>query len=182
MNNEKSILRKKAKEIRSSINTEVISTAIINKIAKWEIYQNSHTIMLFYPIGNEINLLKLINDTTKKFVFPVVDGNNMFPVYYKKENGFKIGAFNIKEPIGDIADIKDIELIFVPALAIDNRGYRLGYGKGYYDRFLNNIKNAVTIVPISEHLIFYNIPTEKHDQKSDYIITENTIIPTTYFK
>ena len=178
MNNEKSILRKKAKEIRSSINTEVISTAIINKIAKWDIYQNSHTIMLFYPIGNEINLLKLIDDTTKKFVFPVVDDNNMFPAYYKRENGFKIGAFNIKEPIGDIADINDIELIFVPALAIDNRGYRLGYGKGYYDRFLNNIKNAVTIVPISEHLIFKHVPQEKHDIKSTYIITESRIIKT----
>lgn len=182
MNNDKNLLRQKAKDIRKRLNTEVVSTAIANNIAKWDKYQNSHTIMLFYPIGSEINLLKLLDDNTKRFVFPVVDGNNMHPVFYTKEKGFKTGAFNIKEPIGNTVDMNDIDLILMPALAADEKGYRLGYGKGYYDRFLNNTTNAATAIPISEHLIFNSIPKEEHDKKADYIITENQIIKTELFQ
>ena len=182
MNYNKIIFRQKAKEIRNRLNIEVISNVIVNNIKKWDIYQNSDTIMLFYPIGSEINLLKLMDDTTKKFAFPVVDGNNMYFVYYKKENGFKNGAFNIKEPVGDKVDINNITLILIPALAVDKTGYRLGYGKGYYDRFLSNITNAITAIPISENLVFDNIPKENHDIKANYIITENSINQTELFQ
>lgn len=182
MNNDKNLLRQKSKDIRNRLNTEVISTAIANNIAQWDKYQSSHIIMLFYPIGSEINLLKLLDDRTKRFAFPVVEENNMRPVFYTKEKGFKTGAFNIQEPIGNAADINDIDLILMPALASDKKGYRLGYGKGYYDRFLNNITNATTAIPISEHLIFNSIPKEEHDKKADYIITENQIIKTELFQ
>lgn len=182
MNNTKDLLRQKAKEIRNNLNTEDVSSAIVNQITEWNIYKNSHTIMLFYPIGSEVNLLKLLDDKTKRFVFPVVDKNNMYPIFYTKEKGFKTGAFNIQEPVGDTANINDIDLILMPALAADKQGYRLGYGKGYYDRFLKNITNITTAIPISERLIFNDIPKEEHDQKANYIITENRIIETNYSK
>lgn len=182
MNNLKQILRQKAKDIRKQLNTELVSTAILNNITQWDKYKNSHTIMLFYPIGSEINLLKLLDDNTKQFVFPVVDGNNMHPVFYTKENGFKNGAFNIQEPVGNNVDISNLDLILMPALAVDKQGYRLGYGKGYYDRFLNKKTKPITAIPISDRLVFNNIPTEEHDKKSDYIITENQIIKTELFQ
>lgn len=174
--------RNKAKEIRNKLNTSIISKAIINNIKQWDVYKNAKTVMIFYPIGSEINLLELINDDSKTFVFPIVTGSDMKPVIYNKNKGFKTGAFNIKEPIGDIVKINDIDLILMPALAVDKEGCRLGYGKGYYDRFLKNIKNTATAVPISEHLLFDSIPKEVHDQKADFIITENQIINTSLFQ
>lgn len=183
MKHNKQLLRIEAKKIRKSLNTETISTTIVDNIKQWDKYQNSHTIMLFYPINSEINLLSLTEDKTKQFIFPIVDGNDIQPVLYTKEKGFQTGAFNIKEPIGNIANISDIELIFMPALAADLKGNRLGYGKGYYDRFLEKItKSTTTIIPTSEKLIFSHVPTEYHDKKSDYIITENRIIQINYFK
>ena len=59
----------------------------------------------------------------------------------------------------------------VPALAVDNEGNRLGYGGGFYDRFLKDIKSP-KIVPISKSLVFDNIPTEDFDIKIDMIITD----------
>ena len=72
-----------------------------------------------------------------------------------------------------------LDLIFVPALAVDTAGSRLGYGKGYYDRFLEEISaQSITVVPIPSELIFKELPKEKHDKSVDYIISENGIITT----
>ena len=64
-----------------------------------------------------------------------------------------------------------MDIIFVPALAVDNEGNRLGYGGGFYDRFLKDLKTT-KIVPISKSLVFDNIPTEDFDIKIDMIITD----------
>lgn len=177
MNNNKQKTRAKAKYIRENLNVKFCSEKITEHVLTWGKFTSCKNIMLFYPKGSEFSLLDLLKDKTKSYFFPVVDGDNMYPVFYDENQGFKIGDFGVMEPVGvRISDYSLIDLIIIPALAVDMSGYRMGYGRGFYDRFLANLPPTCTkIVPIASELIFDNIPCESHDKKVDYLITEKGI-------
>ena len=174
----KNEMRAKAKLIRAGLDYTSESSVICGLISRWDVFQKAKNIMLFYPIGSECSLLPLLSFEDKNFFFPVVKGDNMFPVKYDKESGFVKGAFGINEPAGnESADINKLDIVFVPALAVDLKGYRLGYGKGYYDRFLNLLnKNCSRIVPIFSELIFESVPIESHDLAVDAIVSSKGVI------
>ena len=178
MNQKKNNTRNYAKSIRSMLDVEACSRDICSQILLWEKYRAARHVMLFYPVGTEISLLQLVKDKTKSFYFPILDeNNNIYPVLYEENSGFKKGAFNINEPIGvPVRDFSVLAMLFIPALAIDTRGFRLGYGKGCYDKFICHLTDkTLKVVPISKSLIFNDIPVEQHDKKVDYAICENGI-------
>lgn len=177
MQNKKEILRLKAKETRKNLNIKECSKKLVKQIRTFEIYQNSQNVMIYYPIQTEYNLLELLEDN-KNFLFPKTNENEIIPVLYDMSKGFKKGKFDINEPIGnEIKDYKNIDLIILPALACDKRGNRLGYGKGYYDKFLKTIdKSTITAIAISNKLLYKDIYTESHDIKVNYLITEDKIL------
>lgn len=179
----KSILRNKFRILRDSLTADYvldISKNIVNNIALWDKFKEAKNVMLFYPIKSEISLLGLLNDDSKSFYFPSVDSGNISPVLYNKEQGFQKGDFNIMEPAGPkLWDFSIIDLILAPALAVDKNGYRLGYGKGFYDRFFEHISPNVTkAVPVFSKLFVDRIPFENCDKAVDYVITEEKIYPT----
>ena len=180
MNRVKDILRKNAKLIRKNIDVLRCSNAIAKHILNWDLYKQCKNVMLFYPIGSEYSLLQLLEDKSKTFLFPHVEGETMYPVIYDKTKDFITGSFGIKEPQGEkLENYSLIDMIFVPALAADIKGFRLGYGKGFYDRFLEHISSAcVKVIPVSSQLVFDSVTTEPHDKSCDYLITENNIIKT----
>lgn len=182
MNQTKNLLRHDIKDIRKHLNIPFYSQKICENISSWEIYNNAQNVMIYSPFGSEFSLLSLLSNTnnkTKLFFFPSVCGDEIHPVFYDKSKGFKNGDFNIKEPIGEkLTDYSSIDLVFVPALAVDINGFRLGYGKGFYDRFLPHLSDrCINVVPISSKLVLDSIPVESHDKSVDYIVTENEIIP-----
>ena len=68
-------------------------------------------------------------------------------------------------------------MVIVPAVAYDKNCYRLGYGGGFYDRFLENLREDATTIGIAFDLqIFDEVPKEDHDAQLDYIVTESTIL------
>lgn len=180
MDIEKSELRKKCKTIRSSQNNVFYSYKICNNIKNWDLYKNAKNVMIFFPIGSELSLLGLLSDINKNFYFPCISGDSMDIVLYNKELGFKTAEFDIKVPLGTkISNCNFIDIAFLPALAADNRGYRLGYGKGYYDRFLSIYTDITKALPVTSELLFEEIPVEAHDVRADYLITEKDIITIT---
>jgi 5-formyltetrahydrofolate cyclo-ligase len=85
------------------------------------------------------------------------------------------GSFGIQEPIEITADSRKIDLMLIPAMAVDDRGFRLGKGKGFYDRFLEAARpsRVFAVIFAGEHVSV--IETEPHDQKVDGFITpDNT--------
>ena len=91
----------------------------------------------------------------------------------------EIGAYNILEPKIDSiidVDISLIDLIIVPGVVFDIYGNRIGHGKGYYDRLLNSTNNIFSIGLAYKFQVVDFIKSEKHDEKIDYIITEEKII------
>ncbi len=92
-------------------------------------------------------------------------------------NGLAAGAMGIPEPAGlpPVIRKEDIDLVIVPGLAFDKAGYRLGYGGGYYDRYLSGL-SLRTIGLCPEQRLLSDIPRETHDQKVQMLITETRIL------
>lgn len=157
----KSTIRKWAKEERKKLDIESLSNKLIMELQKTEEYKQAKNIMIFYPLKYEINLLELLNDSTKKFYLPKINGEDLLCCPYTKGDELCESCFKTKEPISEQTNIP-IDLVIVPALAVDKNNYRLGYGGGYYDRFLAKVKSK-TIVCISKQFIIDTIYPEKFD-------------------
>ena len=166
-------LRKWAKEVRSTLDMQKVSKVLVKKLKQTREYQNAKNVMIFYPLKSEVNLLSLIEDETKNFYLPKIDGENLLCCKFDKDTELCESCFHTKEPVDKNIFIPDF--IIVPALAVDKNNYRLGYGRGFYDRFLATYKNKCslkTIVCIPKELITETIFPNEYDIPVDLIITD----------
>lgn len=164
-------LRIKAKRIRKSLDISKISSLAIFKIRKSDVYKSAKNVLIFYPMRYEINLLDLLDDD-KNFYLPKVCGQKLFICPFKKGDKLeKSACFNVNEPCTEPVDPNKLDLIIVPALMVDKYGNRLGYGGGFYDRFLEEYSTIRTLVPIPKELFVDNLPIEKFDRKIDIVIS-----------
>lgn len=181
--------RKKVISLRKTQQPDFIkknSDIIKDKLLKMNCIKNASTIMLYLDFNNEVitdNLIKELISLDKIVASPItiIKEKKLIPCQIKDfENGIQYGAYNIREPKPNCSteiNIKDIDVVIVPAVAYDINGFRLGYGGGFYDRFLENIReDAVTIGIAFDLQIFNEVPKEPHDAQLDYIITESRII------
>ncbi len=165
----KTCLRIWAKSLRKTLDTDKISNAIVKKIRSLEIYRTAKNVMIFYPLQFEINLLPLLEDS-KNFYLPKVDGENLLVCPFKIGERLVKSEFNVLEPLSIPVSSDIPEVVFVPALAVDKNNFRLGYGGGFYDRFLESSK-AYSIVPVSEKLVVEKLPVDEFDIPVDCVIT-----------
>ena len=165
-------LREQAKQIRSLLQTDIISTRIVDNLRAADIYDVAQHIMLFYPLEYEVNLLPLLDDD-KHFYLPKVQGDELLICPYKKGDELGVSQFGTKEPLTEPVDPSVLDLVFIPALMVDKHFNRLGYGKGFYYRFLfKKGLRAVKIVPISSLLILEELPHDENDAQFDIIVDE----------
>lgn len=154
-----------AKNLRKTLDMKKISQNLTDKIRKLEVYKSAKHVMLFYPTKYEVDLRDLLRDD-KNFYLPKVLGENLLVCPYDKN--LKKSVLNIMEP--QTAPVKPdiLDLIIVPALMADKEGYRLGYGKGYYDRFLPD--NIFSICAVPNELFIKKIPHDLFDKKVNLIL------------
>lgn len=164
----KTDLRIKAKDIRKTLDMVTVSELLTKYIRGTEIYKKAKNIMIFYPMECEVNMLELLNDN-KQFFLPKVDGKCLLVCPFSKGEELKKSSYNINEPCSTPENPEILDLIFVPALAVDKNNNRLGYGGGFYDRFLVGYPNADTVVPIAKELYFDDIPVEEFDIRIDHV-------------
>ena len=148
----------------------------LKKIIK-KIKKTSVCIAIYMPINYELDALLSMNIQSSKkiyFLAPIVtDKNNMNFFYIKKNDVFQVNKYGILEPITTKKKSYLPDIILLPLLAYDKNNYRLGYGKGYYDHYLNNQKKKIKTIGIAYSFQETNkIPVDKHDVKMDYIFTE----------
>lgn len=108
----------------------------------------------------------------KRVYLPRVEGDNIVPVPYTGSENFTKGAYGIDEPVGS-ASCETAEITVIPLLAVNSRGYRIGYGKGYYDRFLADKKTLK--VGIGYNFQIEEFKEDKHDVPLDIFISERGI-------
>ncbi len=143
---------------------------IIEKIKNHPYYIQAKTVTLFYPMNGEIDLLKLLKDH-KTFLFPRVQGDHLDFYKYRPFMAFHKSTFGVMEP--NEKEVKyqgSYDLVIVPALAISKEKDRIGYGKGFYDRFISNHNIKFTLGVIYDFQELDQIVASSFDQKlDDYI-------------
>lgn len=166
----KSELRKWAKEERKKLDIDALSLELVRKLQATNEYKKSKNIMMFYPKQDEVNLLELLNDKTKNFYLPKIKDDTLLCCPYNKGEELCISCFKTKEPLSDAVEKYLIDLIIVPALAVDKNNYRLGYGGGFYDRFLAGV-NGTKVVCLPKEFVLDSVYPEEHDIQMDKIVT-----------
>jgi 5-formyltetrahydrofolate cyclo-ligase len=136
------------------------------------------SLSLYYPVNYEVNvlrLLKLIKIKKLKTLLPVAKGRKkMNFVEWQHLDPLKVNSFGILDPFLP-AKFLIPDIMLVPLLAFDSQNNRLGYGKGFYDRYLSKFLIKKKIITIGIAFLFqkYNkLPVSKLDIKLDYILTE----------
>ena len=137
----------------------------------------------FMSIRSEIStskLNKVILDMDKKLAFPSIEKNSETLVFRTTNSlkSFKLGKFNIPEPKDNNKEITP-QLFFVPCLGFDLKGYRIGYGGGFYDKTFEKLKK----LNLSFNTVGFayddqkqnELPTEKFDYKLDFVLTEKQL-------
>ena len=181
--------RKKVINLRKEKDKDFIkhnSDIITDKLLNLDCIKNAKNIMLYLDFNNEVStdsLIKKLLDLGKIVSSPITlkEERKLIPSQITDlKNGIQYGAYNIREPKPECSpaiNIKDLDVVIVPAVAYDKNCYRLGYGGGFYDRFLENLrKDAVTIGIAFDLQIFDEVPKEPHDAQLDYIVTESRIL------
>ena len=169
---DKTNLRIWAKDKRKELDMENISTILVNKLVQTQEYKKSKNVMIFYPMPDEVNLLSLLNDNAKNFYLPRINGKELECCPYKNDDELCESCFHTLEPTCASCSKTNLDMVIVPALACDKNNFRLGYGGGFYDRFLKNF-SGITTVCIPKELITDTIYPEEHDIKVDLIITNS---------
>ena len=180
-NERKNIIRKKIifkrKKKYFEISSRFFDPLIILLKKKNQFSKN--ILSLYYPSNHEVNILilfKLIKKMNIKTLLPVTKSNNQMNfVEWKFLDPLKVNKFGMLEPVLQSKIIVP-NLMLVPLLAFDNNNNRLGYGKGFYDRFLNKFlkikKNITTIGVAFSFQKYIKLPVSNLDIKLDYILTE----------
>jgi len=142
---------------------------------------NSNNIGGYYPCNFEIDDLEILNFLRKKkfkVSIPIIKNNNQMDFFeWSSKNPLKINKYGIVEPM--LSKKCFPEIIFIPLVAFDRQLNRLGYGGGFYDRYLAKNNKEKKIVKIGLAFSFQElkkIPINKFDKKLDFIITDKEII------
>lgn len=179
----KSKLRKEILYKRNSLSKFQIymkSKLIQSTLIRTTEFIQSRTVGAYIPIGSEVETWDIINYVLKSgriLLLPRIV-NNDIRYYIVEQNDFDTNLFDtnrfkIKEPKKTNGYVKYIDLLIIPGIAFDSYGYRIGYGHGYYDRFLTNAKNSKCIgLAYDFQLMKTRLPRLPHDKKIDMLVTE----------
>ncbi len=180
----KAELRKQLKAERKAVaNKAETDRKISDNLLSFELYKKAKTVLFYAPLDDEINIDSCIEQALfdgKKVALPVCTDKYGNMKFYCINSFFdiKTGFFGVREPDTDICrEIEDFSssICIVPAIAYDKKGFRLGYGRGYYDRFLKNYTSH-SVGLCYNKLIKDELPIGEYDIPVDYIICENGII------
>jgi len=182
-NTEKVALRKHLLEKRDSISFELMqihSKRILSKLIKTKVISEAKSIGCYFSIGSEVQTIELIThllDERKIVSLPKISDNIM--LFRKIDDLSKLekGEFDIPEPKDNAPLVGKHDVVLVPCVGLDNKGNRIGYGAGFYDKYLEK-KDVIKIGLSYSKQIVKTIPISDGDVKMDWIITEKDVIKT----
>ena len=157
---------------------QIHSEKIHSRLKKIKSFTNADSIGCYYSIGSEVQTKPIIQELLnqkKKVSLPKVTNDILVFKTINDLDKLEKGNFGILEPKDDWSDEKSFDIILVPAIGLTKDGVRLGYGHGYYDKFLAD-KSVTKIALTYNKQIVKSIPTSDHDIKMDWIISESESI------
>lgn len=177
-------IRAEVKKRRREADEETLhekSLQILERFRQLSAYKDASLLLAYVDAKREVEtrlLMRCAWDDGKKVAAPRVDGDGIMHFYYLRSlKDLEPGAFGIMEPRADCRICEPEEgLLLMPGVAFDEQGHRVGYGGGYYDRYLEKHPHLIHIALAFEFQIFPEVPSEKHDICPDLIVTENRIL------
>lgn len=179
----KNILRQESKRNRATLSSDYrhqASLAICDHIQDWPIFQNSTTILTYMAMGSEVDLSPLLaRYPQKEWGIPRVQtrGQMVFHIFNPEKLIRHPYGMMEPDPLSTIIPSERVQLTLVPGLAFDLQGWRLGYGGGFYDRFLSHQTGKYAGITY-QNLLQSQVPHDSHDIPMQFIITENGISST----
>jgi len=179
---DKKTLRRKYSEIRGSIADRNLDSIIAEKFMNLPFTALADCVLLYASFGSEIDTWKIAELLWKKSVptaFPRCGKNGEMTFHtVSSPDELKEGSYGIREPdpILPQPEITRNTVCLVPGLAFTLKGERLGYGGGYYDRFLSRFPQTVRVSLAYEELIAESLPVMPYDQKTGYIVTQERTV------
>ena len=180
----KTFLRSQYKNKRLSLTkqeVDYLSQRVSKQLKKLDIWklQNYH-IFISIEKNNELDTSLIINklkSEQKSIIVPKISNNELFHVEINEKTEFSINEYGIIEPNnGNYFKIENLDIVFIPLLVFDLQGHRVGYGKGYYDRFLKLTNSNTLKIGLSLFDPIYQIEDiNNNDIKLDYCITPTNV-------
>lgn len=187
----KARMRRQARTVRSSMPASILalrSERIRERLSAAPALVNAQKIALFWPIlhNNEVDLRPLValwQQLGKRLAFPriAVAGGALVFAWVENSTDLKERGHGFCEPPEDAPVASSLDVVLVPALLVDGRGHRLGYGAGYYDRTLpSHCPPASAVAVAFDFQLASELPLLEHDVPVDLIVTDTrTLVPTT---
>ena len=184
----KSIMRREMRRIRAAL-TPAERASNERKMAArlhlWCRYLLAKKIVFYASFGTEVSTRSLVTEARrhgKTVCLPRVEGQRLdiVPITWSgiTPTNLRPGYRNISEPCGGAISPGSLDIVVVPGLAFDRRGYRMGYGGGYYDRLLARLPSSVASLGLAYGAQLVDaIPIEPHDLAVDWILTETGLRP-----
>ena len=155
-----------------------LSLSVISQLREHPKVKAAHTLLLYYSLPDEVNTHEWIDELVaqgKQVILPVVvDNENMILREYTGRQDLAEGSFHIQEPIGKPfprEKYQELEVGIIPGMSFDDKGNRLGRGKGYYDRFLSQVSSIYKIGVCFGFQKEQVIPSENTDIRMDEVIS-----------
>ncbi len=181
-------IRKKYLEKRAALAPEVKAMRderICRNILSSAAYRYADIVLMFYPMKGEVDIFPIMEAALasgKRVAFPrcKAEDRSMIFHFVTSKADFEEGAYGIMEPKPELPAFKtemtekENVLCLVPAIVYDRKGYRVGYGGGYYDRFFGKTRPA-SIGIVYEEFILKNVPHGRYDITVDVVVSERGI-------
>lgn len=169
-----------------SYEAEAASEIIARRLSIFMNYRDAQTVMLYMPIKGEVSTYPIINmclTEGKRVIVPVIKDKEIVPCLLESLDDMETGEFNVLVPSSQISvPLETIDLICIPGVAFTEGCYRLGYGGGYYDRFLPRLNTDCFKVGIAfDFQVLHFMAVEEHDYKLDMVLTEERFIGSRLF-
>ncbi len=179
---QKRTLRQKAIATRIALtDRDSRSRAIADRLESEDLFRNASAILTYVSKPEEVNTRGIIERALasgRAVLTPRVGDNQALEwVRIEAVNALQTGSFGVMEPIGPATtlEISSDGVALIPGVAFDRAGFRLGWGKGFFDRFLATFAGA-SIGLAFDCQLYESLPREPHDRAVDYVITETEII------
>lgn len=168
------------------------SEQIMKSVTQLDVFQKCNKILLYAPIRSEVDTQDIYKEAYalgKEIYYPVVQGKEMEFYCVDEMTAWQTGAFGVREPEADEAkrfapEEDDRVIVIMPGTGFDREGNRIGYGGGYYDKYLQKLADVLKSASVCKIVVAYEcqvvdvgrIKKEEHDVRVDFIITEKDVI------
>lgn len=180
-------LRQKILALRASLTEserERRSLQATDRLLSLPALSSCQTIMLFYPFNDEIDTRFFLAEARKRgqeiwLPLTQVAARKLTPYLYRTEEELRPGVYGIMEPDpsrSQLADLSRLDAVVVPGVAFDKAGGRMGYGGGFYDRFLAQLEQKPLLVGFAfANQVVERVPLEAHDYQLDFLVTDEAV-------